>query len=275
MVGVVLMGTQVGVAGPVTGIPLERRDGLVWVRVSVPQSPKPLRFLLDSGAGVSALNLSTAKRLGLRLGQQVKVFGVQASLTGFWPQRLDARVGSVQLPSEYLVTDLGALEGACDCGIDGLIGADFFDGKIVQLDLAAEELRILVDSIAPGDNAELLPLKRSRGAWVAPVQVNGARPVWVRLDTGCASALQWVTAQAGERTPKDGLAVGLSTVSFATVSADVQLGRAKFASVPTGLHRSPIFANERGLLGMALLSRFGRITIDGRAGTLVLENRCD
>ena len=49
-------------------IPLEYRDGLIWVKVRTSTSAAPLNFVLDSGAGASVLNLPTAHRLGVRLG---------------------------------------------------------------------------------------------------------------------------------------------------------------------------------------------------------------
>ncbi len=55
-----------------TEFPFEFREGLLWVEVNVPQSKKPLNFLVDTGAGVSVINLSTAKRIGLKLGREVR-----------------------------------------------------------------------------------------------------------------------------------------------------------------------------------------------------------
>ena len=69
----------------------EHRGGLIWVKVSVPQSAEPLNFLLDSGAGASVINLRTAQRLGVKLGQRVDVRGVGSSADGFWPQVDDTR----------------------------------------------------------------------------------------------------------------------------------------------------------------------------------------
>ena len=57
---------------------------------------------MDTGAGVSVINLSTAKRIGLKLGQEVMVHGVQAMLTGYWQEGMSAKVGDVELPREYL-----------------------------------------------------------------------------------------------------------------------------------------------------------------------------
>ena len=89
-----------------TEFPFEFREGLLWVEVNVPQSKKPLNFLVDTGAGVSVINLSTAKRIGLKLGRELKVHGVQTMLTGYWQQRMLAKVGEVELPREYLAVDL-------------------------------------------------------------------------------------------------------------------------------------------------------------------------
>jgi hypothetical protein len=63
--------------------PFEFREGLIWVKVRVPESVEPLNFLLDSGASVSVVRLRAAKRLGLKLGQPVKVQGVGANITGY------------------------------------------------------------------------------------------------------------------------------------------------------------------------------------------------
>src|SRR5260221_11893814 len=46
--------------------PFQFRDGLICVEVRVAESTGALNFLLDSGAGVSVINLRTAKKLGLK-----------------------------------------------------------------------------------------------------------------------------------------------------------------------------------------------------------------
>ncbi len=104
--------------------PFQYREGLLWIEVSIPQSDKPLNFLLDTGAGVSAINLNTAKRIGLKLGQEVTVHGVETILTGYWQQRMSAKVGDVQLPHEYLALDLEKLSSSCERPVDGLVGFD-------------------------------------------------------------------------------------------------------------------------------------------------------
>ncbi len=256
--------------------PFELRQGLIWVQVKVPASSRPLDFLLDTGAGVSVVNLSTARRLGLPMGKQVQVEGVGANSVGYWPERLSALAGAVALPRNYLAVDLNELSGACHCAIDGLIGADFFRDRVVQLDFVAKKVRLLASS-EPGKAS--LPLRVRNGALQVPVSVNSAPAGWTRLDTGCASSLQWAAAEGKktEATTQNAgvgekvMAVGLTGLSIPMKPACVQLGSYLFDQVPTGVHARPIFAGEAGLLGNGLLSRFERVTIDAKSGRFLLE----
>lgn len=251
-------------------IPFVYTNGLLWLQVSIPQSKEPLHFLFDSGAAVSVVNLSTAQRLGLKLGQTVRVNGVGSTSRGYWPQRLEAKAGEVRLPKQYLAVDLAQLSDACNCCVDGLLGADFFRGQAVQIDFAQHKLRLLPVNSAP-DTGMVLNLKSRRGVWLAPVRVDGSKTQWARLDTGCASALQWVTDAAPDKRWNTGVSIGLAEVSIPVAPANVRVGSKEFAAVPIGWHGKPIFAGEGGLLGNGLLSRFERVTLDARAGTLILS----
>lgn len=250
--------------------PFQFREGLLWVEVTTPQSAKPLNLLLDTGAEVSAVNLSTARRLGLRLADRVRVRGVNASLTGYWPQNLAATAGEVGLPTEYLALDLSRLSRACERPVDGLIGADFFRDRIVQIDFAAQKVRLLNpdDIRAPADS---LPLDvRSCGMRVR-AGVNGGEPQWLRVDTGCATALHWVTRSVQPEKCDSKVAIGLTKLNIPQQRTTVNLGGHTFWEVPTGLHRTPIFPGEAGLLGNGLLSQFSTVTIDAKAGRLILQ----
>lgn len=255
---------------PTREIPFVFTNGLIWLQVSVPQAERPLHFLFDSGAAVSVINLDSARRLRLKLGSPVGVSGVGSTSRGYWPQRLEARAGEVRLPKQYLAVDLAQLSDACNCCVDGLLGADFLRGQAVQIDFTQHKLR-LMPSKSPPEDGVLLNLKTSRGALLAPVRVNGSEAQWVRLDTGCASALQWVTDAAPDRRWNAGVSIGLAEVSIPVAPANVRLGSKEFSAVPTGWHGKPIFAGEGGLLGNGLLSRFERVTIDAKAGTLLLS----
>lgn len=252
--------------------PFEFREGFLWVEVIVRQSKEPLNFLVDTGAGVSVINLSTAKRIGLKLGQEVMVHGVQTMMTGYWQERMSAKVGDVKLPRDYLAVDLEKLSSSCERRVDGLVGADFFRSRVVQIDFDAQRIRLL--KLAKGELPEAsLPLQLRPCGMRVPISVNGRENQWVRLDTGCATALQWVTS--GVRTEQCGqqMAIGLAEISIPQGETSVGIGGHSFEKVPTGLHETAIFPGEAGLLGNGLLSRFSRVTIDAKKGRVILETR--
>jgi hypothetical protein len=257
------------VASEAVELPILLRDGLLWLEVSVPQSVKPLNFLVDTGASASVLNLSTARRLGLQSAAEVRVTAVQAKLNGQWPVKLSAKANQVELPCEYLALDLTRLSGACKCSVDGLIGADFFRDRVIQIDYERQRLRVFGASArVVGTNVIALEIRRC-GLRV-PVSVNGHPRQWVRLDTGCATAFQWVTADVPAEQCSNKHAVGLAQLWIPQTVSSIRLGDQRVDGVPTGLHHTAIFAGESGLLGNGLLARFGLITIDAKSRRLIL-----
>lgn len=264
---VVVLARGQAASSPATEFPFEFREGLLWAEVRVPQAQQPLRFLVDTGAGVSVIHLDTAKRLHLKLGRKVAVQGVGATLTGYWLECPSAKAGAVPLPTRYLALDLGRFSQACERPVDGLIGADFFHHRAVQIDFAAGQIRLLsAGQTVPA--GEVLPLEVRPCGLRVPVGVNGHVLQWVRLDTGCASALQWVTATVRPEHCTRRVAIGLAEVSVPQTETTVGLGKLEFRGVPTGLHREAIFPGEAGLLGNGLLARFSSVTIDARTGRL-------
>lgn len=253
-----------------TEFPFQFREGLIWINVHRGSSEKPLQFILDSGAEVSVINLRAARLLGLILGSPVTVRGVRSSATGYWPEHLNARLGEVRLPTDYLAVDLDELSEACHDEVDGLLGADFFRAHVVQIDFLARKIRLL-DSSASSGKGETLPLKVSKGGLRVPVEINGGKPQWLRLDTGCASALQWVTDEAPPPSGPRQIAVGLSAISIPQAQTSVRLGAVEFRNVRTGLQAKKLFPGEAGLLGAGLLSRFSTITINTATRRLVLQ----
>jgi hypothetical protein len=266
-------------ASPIREIPFQFHDGFIWLRVSTISSAEPLNFLLDTGASSSVVDLDVARRLGLKLGERVKVTGVNGATDGFWPQKLTATLGSVPLTKNYLVVDLSKLGGACSKPIDGLLGIDFFDGKAVQIDFASQKIRMLDAKEAKQIGGEILPLQVRPCGMCIPVVINSGKPQWMRLDTGCASALHWVTTSVSQENCSQRIAVALKEFSLPSTFADVTLGKATFKDVPADVYAQAIFPGEAGLLGNGLLARFAQVTIDSKTGRLILSHdsnpRCE
>jgi hypothetical protein len=258
---------------PVNEFPFEFRDGLIWVEVQARESSRPLHFLLDSGAGASVINLHTSRELGLKRGRRVTVQGVQSTSTGYWPQHLSTDPAGIPVPKDLLCVDLAELSGSCTCPVDGLLGADFFAGRTVQIDFEARKIRWLKPGEIPAGK-ETLPLRAVRGAWLVPINVDhGKTTQWMRVDTGCAAGLQWVAPGVRSKAEDSAVAVALTRLSIPSTRTTVRIGTNEFADVPTGLHEREIFRGESGLLGNGLLSRFKSVTLDCRSGRIAFEKK--
>jgi hypothetical protein len=272
--GVLLLLTQ-GVSvrsASSTDVPFNLHAGLIWVQVDRPGCGRPLNFILDSGAEVSAIDLATVLRLHLDLGQPITIRGVSGTTGGYWPEYLPARMGGISLPTNYLAMDLSAVGDACHRKVDGLIGADFFAGRVVQIDFAKEKIRLL-ENCKPGANAQILPLQIEASRLRVPVDVLGIGNAWARLDTGCASALHWAVSasEVTEAGSSQELGVGVSSALIRQNTKSVRLGNLTVKNVSTGMHTEKLLANESGLLGDGLLSQFSLVTIDEPGKQLVLD----
>lgn len=255
-----------------TEIPIESREGLLWLKAEASPSGEPLSLLLDTGAGVSVLTTTAAERLGLTLGRAVTVHGVESTLAGHSLKPVSLTTGGVPLPLIGFSVDLKQFSDSCAVPVDGLLGADFFRDRIVQIDFETQKLRVLATS-PTRNNANSVPLQLRPCGMRVPIRVNGGPSQWVRLDTGCLAGLQWVTSSVHSEDCSRKAAIGLTQISIPQIDTTVQIGSQKFEQVRTGIHEKPIFMGEAGLLGNALLSRFSKITIDAKSGHLILESR--
>ncbi len=272
LVLVVLFANMLSAQPPIgRDVPFEFRDGLLWVRVQATNPSRTLHFLLDTGATVSAVDEGVARELGLRLGERVMVQGVKSEIDGYWPTRLVGNCGDYQLPDKILAVDLKTLGSTCCQPVDGLLGADFIQGKVVQIDFKANRLRVVEGPVPLNPNIETIPLQNQGCKLLVPMHINHGKTQWFRLDTGCASDLHWVVGKVISTARNVKVSVGLAPVSIPWDTTFVRLGQMEFENVPAGLHQGRIFKGEDGLLGMGLLRRFDRVTIDFPGKKLVLE----
>jgi Aspartyl protease len=249
-------------------IPFQYRDGLIWLKVEFAGKKGPLNFLLDSGAGASVLDLVRARALGLGIGSPETVQGVNGYAQAYRVNDFQAICGGVTMPKSLLAMDLQTLSDCCHQPIDGILGVDFFRGRIVQIDFNERKVRLLKDCDIHLANCEVLPIKVCNDAFCIPIRVAGNRVQWARLDTGCDSALEWVVSGPIKRS-LERTSIGLSRWSEQRVDVAVQIGK-QHLNIRTGIHEKPIFSGEGGLLGNGLLAKF-RLTIDEPRGRVLLE----
>src|SRR3984893_17258727 len=87
-------------------IRFQYQDGLIWVKAAVPRKTKSLNFLLDSGAGVSVIDLDRARALGMRFGGPESVQGVNGRAVAYRVEDFQANSGGVALPKSVLAINL-------------------------------------------------------------------------------------------------------------------------------------------------------------------------
>ena len=75
--------------------------------------------------------------------------GSQGGADARWVHGFAAWVGDVPLISDLLVFDLRQINPGSPEGIDGLLGQDFFRGRIVQIDFARRGFAFLSAPIRP------------------------------------------------------------------------------------------------------------------------------
>ena len=248
-------------------IPFELRDGLICLNVKVASRSSPLRFVLDSGAGMSALNLDVARKLKVKLGAPAFVVGVEGGAQARWVRGFAAKIGDVPLIGDLLVFDLRHINPGTPRGIDGLLGQDFFRGRIVQIDFRKKRLRFLERADSAG--SIVLPIKFQNGAMCVPVSVAGSAPRWTRLDTGCNDDLHWVAVRPSGSGTR-GASVGFSRGPMAYIETIVDLAEYRISGVQAGLHERQFFPGEAGLLGTGILSNF-TMTVDAPGGRVILR----
>ena len=184
-----------------------------------------------------------------------------------WVHGFAATVGDVPLIGDLLAFDLRQINPEAPRGIDGLLGQDFFRGRIVQIDFRNKRVRLLDRADAAG--SAVLPIRFQNGAMCVPVSVAGSAPRWTRLDTGCNEDLHWVTVRPS-RSGRRGALVGFSRGPVAYVETIVDLAEYRVSGVQAGLHEREFFPGEAGLLGTGILSNFV-MTVDAPGARLILR----
>jgi hypothetical protein len=250
-------------------IPFQYREGLIWLKVAVSGENRALNFLLDTGSGVSVLDLQIARALGVKLSNRQSVQGVNGPASAYRVNDLEATSGCIVLPKSVMAIDLRTLSNCCQNPVDGILGADFFRGRVVQIDFAAAKVRLLANCNPSLAKCETLPIKICNDAFCVPVGVAGNHPRWMRLDTGCDTALEFVVSGV-ERERVALSSIGLSGGSNCSVQTEVQLGTMSIAGVSAGIHNRQLFPNEAGLLGNGVLSNF-RLTVDEPRSRVIFE----
>jgi len=241
----------------------------------------PIPVVVDSGAQFSAIDRRLAARLGLKEAPiPFLAFGVSGEPSLTHTVGVDLDIGSLQVRGMRAATlELLTLSGVIRRPFAMLIGRDVLRALTLEADWPNGRARLVKPAaFRPPAGAQVAVTRKAGGALMAPVTIEGARPIELMVDTGATSeiALSEKTAQA----------LGLLTGRHVTTSRSVSLGgvsedrvlraaTVEFAGrllkdvevqVFTPSMRGPL---PDGLLGVGLLKQF-RTAMDLETGVLWL-----
>lgn len=130
-------------AQSLTAIPFEQADNLIYLQVQVNNSA-PLQFVLDSGASVFVIGQSQAKTLNLKTEEKDKLAGAGAGTFDVtYTKNVTFGLPGVNLlVPNVALTDLSQLSAGLGRRVDGIVGFEFFDRHVVEIDYDANVIRL-------------------------------------------------------------------------------------------------------------------------------------
>ncbi|MDT7715979.1 MAG: hypothetical protein QOH09_1971 [Pseudonocardiales bacterium] len=264
-------------------------DTLVLVPVCL-SGHGPYPFVLDTGATQSLVDRTLADQLQLALtGTTTPATGVGCTRAADHVQVPSWSVGEVPLRAQTL-TSLPMAGASGGLGIVGLLGSDVWSrfGRF-QLDYLAGQVLLpgpeqatapttATDPApsAPGSQRVPMTVIRSGASTVAvvPVTLEGVGPKRFALDTGASSSVvdRRVTQELSlppVGRPRKAAGVSCSATSQPVHVASWRVGAVTLPAQDVDSIALPIPSLD-GLLGSDVLYRFGIVTIDYAASSLVL-----
>ena len=118
-------------------VPFELSGNLIIVKVRVNRS-KPLQFIFDTGASISVIDPQSAKALRLRAKGKLKLEATGGSVDTGLIEGVSLSIPGVTVFNQTLATvELDAIAPLFGFTIDGIIGYDFINNFVVEIDYAA------------------------------------------------------------------------------------------------------------------------------------------
>ena len=170
-------------------VPIELANDLIVLRVRVNNS-RPLQFIFDTGASISVMDPQSAKALGLRAKGKLDLAATGGSVRSGLIGPVSLSLTGVTVFNQTLATiDLDAFAPLFGYKIDGIIGHDFINNFVVEIDYAASLMNLYetgsykyagAGESIPIELVEKTPFTRAR------IVLNGREPVEGKfeVDTG-------------------------------------------------------------------------------------------
>jgi hypothetical protein len=263
--------TVTAVAGRSATIPFELYRGnrmLLTGRINGIETP----MMLDSGAGVTTLNLSFARKIGLTGGQKIDALGTGGEQEAELYQDVTIEAGNLKLSGATVVAiDLSQIEKAIGHPIPAVLGRELFVNSVIGIDFDRSQMSLSPSQgfVAPAGATEV-KLKREGTLHFIPVSLAGLPPVLAAFDLGNGGALS-ISKEYHEAHPEfaalphavslSGGVGGVHETKMVTVPK-VDLVGFDFSNVPATLGALPDGPYEdRANVGIQMFRQF-KLTLD-------------
>ncbi len=268
-------------------LPLTRVGEHHFAQVSINGGP-PRTFLIDTGAGLTAISRELADTLGLALGDPIGIVGLGGGVEARSATLAQVGFGSlVRKDVSCLVLDFEEMRRNMGLAVEGILGFSALNRYAVTFDFAAGTLEVAQNAAArkPGPGGTRVPMQMLGGQALVDGAVDGGVKSSFILDTGSwitfvprsvGKALRTIRRVPGipfvgadgrvleaEAVRARGLTIGAARVDRPVLLFATSGG----ASDPVGL---TLASGDRGVLGANVLRRF-RVTLDYPRGELVLD----
>jgi predicted aspartyl protease len=232
-----------------TEVPFEFVHNQILVQVKI-AGKGPYTMLLDTDTDPSAIDLATAKELGLGLDSKLypAAGGGRDNQTIQLTRLPTVELGTV-LAKDVMAgaVDLKKVAAKLERPLHGVLGYSFLKDRIIQIDYAASKIRFYLQSPyaaianAPNTvNVVAMPFRYDNGVIIDSVFINGEK-LKATLDTGSsgtfaltpeAAAILGIADQAQNGTAEKSIGYNGEYESKSGVLKSVRLGRLSLESAP-------------------------------------------
>lgn len=236
---------------------------------------EPMPFILDTGANPCVVDPVFAQRLGIGASAATERRGGAGLFKGYVSDRpITLTIGPNKLLcTETLVTDLSGVTSLVGVRPAGIVGGDFFRGRVVEIDYdrATVAVHDRKQYRRPGDGSIVpIHLKANRAYLHARISVPGGPQNVVReliIDTGSLDHVDDPLLKESKipLQPISGTGLGSGFAGAAGTWSKVEIGPYSFEDVPGTVPSVPIVGN-------GILAQFN-LVFDYDGGWLLLRPR--
>ena len=260
--------------------------GRIVVPVTINNQPD-FHLMLDTGATHSVLTSNAAARLGLDVDQAMvsEVQGVNGKINAHIVDIDQLQTGSLKLRNLHVPI----IDGSVVTGLDGILGADGMDDKVITADFVHDRIRVRNASSLPANNlyAVIKFTLVSHRLVVADGKV-GRISVRVVIDTGGTQTLgnlPLLEALVRARRDKIGMESGVIDITNnqklgrLLLVPELKIGPANITNAPILFSDFTVFKiwnldkQPTLLMGMDVLGQLGELSINYKRQELLVSIR--